>query len=205
MASQTELIPAPEIADLIHSVRDQRVILDSDLARAYGVETRALNQAVRRHKDRFPAEFCFQLTAEEAAALLRLRSQTVILKAGRGHHRKYLPFAWTEHGALMAATVLNSSQAVKMSLFIIRAFVKMREELTANAAILKRLAEMDKTLLIHDVALRDIFEKLRPLLAPPPPPPKPEIGFHVKEDTIPYRIKRKGRTLLPTGSVDGEN
>ena len=83
-----------------------------------------------------------------------------------------------------------------MSVYLIRAFVKMREELSANAAILKRLAEIDKTLLMHDVALRDIYQKLRPLLEPPPLPPKPEIGFHVKEDSIPYRIKRKNRPQL---------
>jgi hypothetical protein len=91
----------------------------------------------------------------------------------------------------MAATVLNSPQAVKMSLFIIRAFVKLRENLAANAAILKRLAEIDKTLLVHDTALRDIYHKLRPLLAPPPVPPKPQIGFHMKEDAVPYHVRRK--------------
>src|SRR5438034_7492178 len=90
----------------------------------------------------------------------------------------------------MAATVLNRSRAVAMSLYIIRAFVKMREDLAANAAILKRLAEIDKTLLLHDGALRDIYQKLRPMLEPPPQPPKPEIGFHVKEDAVPYRTKR---------------
>ena len=114
----------------------------------------------------------------------------MISKAGRGG-RRYLPYAFTEHGALMAATVLNSAQAVKMSLFIIRAFVKMRQNLAANAAILNRLAEIDKTLFTHDAALRDIYQKLRPLLEPPPTPPKPEIGFHVKEEAAPYRIKRK--------------
>src|SRR5438034_11283638 len=93
----------------------------------------------------------------------------------------------------MAATVLNRSRAVAMSLYIIRAFVKMREDLAANAAILKRLAEIDKTLLMHDLALRDIYQKLRPLLEPPPQPPKPEIGFHIKEDGVPYRIKRQSR------------
>jgi hypothetical protein len=91
----------------------------------------------------------------------------------------------------MAATVLNSPRAVAMSLYIIRAFVKMREDLVANAAILRRLAEIDKTLLLHDGALREIYQKLRPLLEPPPAPPKPEIGFHVKEDTVPYHTKRK--------------
>jgi hypothetical protein len=93
----------------------------------------------------------------------------------------------------MAANILDSLRAVAMSVYVIRAFVKMRGELAANAAILKRLAEIDKALLIHDVALREIFEKLRPLLAPPPPPPKPEIGFHVKEDTVPYRTRRRAK------------
>jgi hypothetical protein len=119
-----------------------------------------------------------------------LTSQIAMSKAGRGG-RRTLPYAFTEHGALMAANILNRPRAVAMSVYVIRAFVKMRGELAANAAILKRLAEMDKTLLIHDVALREIFEKLRPLLAPPPPPPKPEIGFHVKEDAIPYRIRKR--------------
>jgi hypothetical protein len=103
----------------------------------------------------------------------------------------YRPWAFTEHGALMAASILNSPRAVAMSVYVIRAFVKLREDRAANAAILKRLAEIDKTLLAHDVALRDIYQKLRPLLLPPPEPPKPEIGFHVKENTVRYRIKRK--------------
>ena len=111
-------------------------------------------------------------------------------KAGRGG-RRTLPFAFTEHGALMAATVLNSPRAVAMTVYIIRAFVKMREDIAANAAILRRLAEIDKTLLIHDAALREMLQKLRPLLDPPPAPPKPEIGFHVKEDAVPYRTKRR--------------
>jgi hypothetical protein len=92
----------------------------------------------------------------------------------------------------MAANILNSPRAVAMSVYVIRAFVKMREDLAANAAILKRLAEIDKSLLLHDGALRDIYQKLRPLLEPPPPPPKPEIGFHVKEDSVAYRVNRKG-------------
>ena len=168
-------------------IRQHRVMLDYDLAALYGVETRTLNQAVKRNADRFPADFVFQLTFEERSRVLALRSQSVILKPGRGQHGKYAPYAFTEHGALMAATVLNSPQAVKMSLYVIRAFVKMREHLAANAAILQRLAEIDKTLLLHDVTLREVLQKLRPLIEPPPPPPKPEIGFHVKEDPIPYR------------------
>ena len=198
-SSGSQLIPdlpverAPDITSLIHSVRDQRVILDADLARLYGVETFRFNEAVKRNLVRFPADFIFRLSKEEWKGLQALRSQTASLKTGRGQHRKYLPYVFTEHGALMAANILNSSRAVAMSVYVIRAFVKMREDLTTNAAILKRLAEIDKTLLIHDVALREIFEKLRPLLAPPSPPSKPEIGFHVKEDAIPYRIRRRGK------------
>jgi hypothetical protein len=109
---------------------------------------------------------------------------------GRGG-RRTLPYAFTEHGALQAANVLSSPRAVAMSVYIIRAFVKMREEQAANAAILKRLAEIDRTLLQHDTALRDIYQKLRPLLAPPPDPPKREIGFHIREKAVPYRVRRK--------------
>jgi hypothetical protein len=195
MSDQTEIIPAKDIARLIYSLRDQRVILDSDLARIYQVPTKALNQAVKRNRGKFPIDFVFELTPDEAEAIRRLRSQTVTLKPGRGQHRKYAPYAFTEHGALMAATVLNSPHAVAMSIYIIRAFVRMREELATNAAILRRLSEIDKSLLLHDAALRDIYQKLRPLLAPPPEPPKPEIGFHVKKEATPYRVRRKAAAL----------
>ena len=103
----------------------------------------------------------------------------------------------------MAANILNSPRAVAMSVYVIRAFVKMREDLAANAAILKRLAEIDKTLFLHDAALREIYQQLRPLLEPPPAPPKPQIGFHVKEDALPYRV-RKRLAHLPT-AVTHEN
>jgi hypothetical protein len=202
MSAQTP-IPAPQdIPRLIYTLRDQRVILDSDLARIYGIETRALNQAVKRNQERFPPEFVFALTPEETRRLSQivtspaasgsaaLRSQIVISKPGRGG-RRYGAYAFTEHGALMAATVLNSPQAVKMSLFIIRAFVKLREDLASNAAILRRLAEIDKTLLLHDAALREVFQKLQPLLAPPPAPPRREIGFHVQEGQPPPRAGKK--------------
>lgn len=195
MSTPTEVMPVQDIARCIYSLRDQRVILDSDLARIYQVSTKALNQAVKRNRDRFPVDFVFELGPKEAEALQCLRSQTVTLKPGRGQHRKYAPYAFTEHGALMATTVLNSPHAVAMSVYIIRAFVKMREHLAANAAILKRLAEIDKSLLLHDTALQDIYQKLRPLLAPPSEPPKPEISFHVKEEAVAYRIRR--RTAAP--------
>jgi hypothetical protein len=191
LKTTAEIVPADQIANILLSIRGHRVILDTDLAAVYNVRTFRLNEAVKRNLGRFPEDFMFRLTVEEWEQLRALRSQNAMLKTGRGQHRKFLPYAFTEHGALMAANLLNSRRAVSMSVYVIRAFVKLREDLAANAAILKRLAEIDKTLLIHDGALRDIYQKLRPLLEPPPPPPKPEIGFHIKEDANPYRIKRK--------------
>ena len=202
MMSKTELVFASDVARLIHSVRNQRIILDADLAGLYGVPTKRLNEQYRRNLDRFPADFAFQLTLEEWAALRsqiaaltsdpNLKSQFATSSLSHGGRRK-LPVAFTEHGALMAANILNSPRAVAMSVYVIRAFVKMREDVAANAAILRRLAEIDKTLLVHDVTLREILQKLRPLLEPPPQPPKPEIGFHVKEDAVPYRTRRRGK------------
>jgi hypothetical protein len=185
----------PDINSLIVEMRGQKIILASDLARIYGVPTKALNQAVKRNAGKFPADFMFQVTLPEAESIRRSRSQIVTLK--RGQNLKYLPVAFTEHGALMAATVLNSPRAVAMSVYVIRAFVKMREDLAANAAILKRLAEIDKTLLTHDAALREIFQKLRPLLEPQSAPVKTEIGFHVKEEAVPDRgtLKTKKSVL----------
>lgn len=178
------------IEPLILTVRGKKVIRDSDLAAACGVETRGLNQAVKRNADRFPEDFMIQMSADEWDSLRSqiatlneesgLRSQTVTLKTGRGQHRKYLPYAFSEHGAIMAASVLNSPKAVEMSVFVVRAFVKMREQLAANAEILRRLAEIDKTLLEHNDALRTIWNQLRPLLVPPDPPKKGRIGFDAR-------------------------
>ena len=194
------------------TLRGFKVILDSDLAAIYGVSTKQLNQQLRRNRKKFPDDFAFQLTGDEWEALRSqivtlntgsnppggsaLRSQFAALKGGRGQHRKFIPYVFTEHGALQAANVLNSPRAAAMSIYVIRAFVKSREQLAANEAILRRLAEIDQTLLTHDAALRDIYQKLLPLLAPPPEMPKPQIGF--KEDPIPYRIKRKAGYSSPS-------
>ncbi len=161
----------------ILAIRGQRVLLDADLARLYDVETRALNQAVKRNQERFPPEFAFPLTREEILSI----SQTVTSLS----HLKFSKSvqAFTEHGALQAASVVKSPAAIQMSLYVIRAFVKMREELTANITILKRLAEIDKTLLKHDSALRDVYRKLLPLLAPPPELPRRRIGFNRDTET----------------------
>jgi hypothetical protein len=180
-------IELAKIERRIYSIRGVRVILDADLAVLYGVSTKRLNEQFRRNRKRFPDDFAFQLTAEEASSLRSqfatssgkspiLRSQIATSSSHGG--RRYRPWAFTEHGALQAANILNSANAVHMSVFVIRAFVKMREHLATNAAILKRLAEIDKSLLVHDSALRDIYQKLLPLLSPPPDPPRRKIGFH---------------------------
>ena len=177
--NQPHLIPIESITELIRIIRGKRIILDADLAMIYQVSTKRLNEQYRRNKERFPKDFSFRLTAQEATAS---RSQIATLKRGRGSNIKYLPRAFTEHGALMADTILNSPRAVAMSVYVIRAFVKMREDQATNAAILKRLAEIDKSLLTHDTALRDIYQKLLPLLSPPPDPPRRKIGFHSRRN-----------------------
>ncbi len=187
--------PKKPIELLILTLRGQKVILDADLAELYGVATKRFNEQVKRNAERFPEDFMFQLTTREWSNLksqYATSSLEVIQKewvapnspqnatSSHGGRRK-LPFAFTEHGAIMAATVLNSPEAVAMSVFVVRAFMQMREQLAANAAILKRLAEIDKMLLEHDSALRAIWTKLQPLLAPTPEPPRRRIGFKADE------------------------
>ncbi|HEX5176733.1 MAG TPA: ORF6N domain-containing protein [Chthoniobacteraceae bacterium] len=171
-ACMRESAPIP-----ILNLRGLPVLIDADLARLYGVPTKRLNEQVRRNQDRFPADFLFELTSKEKTEVVATCDHLKNLKFS-----KALPHAFTEHGALMAANVLNSPEAVKMSVFIIRAFIKQREALSANATILKRLAEIDKTLLVHDSALRDLYQKLLPLLRPPPDKPRPRIGFGTQDD-----------------------
>jgi ORF6N domain len=185
----SEALSTDNILPLIHTIRGQRVILAADLAKLYGVQAKRLNEAVKRNKVRFPSDFMFQLATGEWDELIALRSQIATLK--RGQHQKYRPYAFTEHGALMAASVLNSPRAVAMSIYIIRAFVQQREAIAANGSILKRLAEIDQTLLVHDKALRDIYQKLLPLLQPPPEEPKPRIGF--REIAPRYGVRRLRR------------
>jgi hypothetical protein len=170
----------------IVTVRDQKVVFDVDLARVYGVTTKRLNEQFRRNRKRFPKDFAFQLTIEEDDVM---RSQLVTASGGpamwsqiattsRKRRRKtHRPWAFTEHGALQVANILRSKRAIAMSVYVIRAFIELREKVAANAAILKRLAEIDKTLLLHDSTLRDIYQKLLPLLASPPEPPRRQIGF----------------------------
>ena len=162
-------------------------MLDADLARLYGVRTKRFNEAFKRNRARFPEDFAFRLSEAEFS---HLRTNLSALEEGRSNWsqfatssasrrgKTYRPWAFTEHGALMAANILRSARANRMSVYVIRAFVRLRDGLAANSAILKRLAEIDRTLLQHDSALRDIFRKLLPLLQPPAEPPKRGIGFH---------------------------
>jgi len=182
---------------VIRTIRGQRVILDADLARIYGVPTKALNQAVKRNFKRFPKDFLFQLTNEESDSL---RSQIVTLKSGRGQHRKFLPYAFTENGAIMAANVLNSSEAVRMSVFVVRAFVQMRELLGSTKDLAKQLATLEKKLTDrldgHESAIVEVLRRMMDILDPPPlpeeePPAQREIGFHTKQDDGKPKAKRK--------------
>ena len=176
--------PIPDVHSLMLTLRGKRVLLDSDLARLYGVPTKRLNEQVRRNADKFPGDFAFQLTREEVT---NLRSQFATSRLEntdsqefnlfRHGGRRQFPWAFTDYGAIQVANVLNSDAATAMSIYVVRSFMQMREELMTGAAILKRLAEIDRTLLEHDAALRTIWQELQPLLLPPPEPPKRRIGF----------------------------
>ena len=161
----------------IYTLRDEPVMLDSDLASLYGVETKQFNRAIKRNVTRFPADFAFQLSAQEFENL-RCQIGTSSLHGGR----RYRSWVFTEHGAIMAATILNSERAVAMRVYVMRAFVKMRRELLADATLAARLERIDKTLLSHDAALRELYQELRPLLLPPPDSPRRRIGFHRDEE-----------------------
>jgi len=175
------LVPIEQIDGMIRSIRGTRVILDSDLAKIYGVPTFRFNEAIKRNRHRFPPDFMFQLRTEEAAAL---RSQIAILKKGRGQHRKYRPYSFTEHGALQAANVLRSPRAVQMSVFVIRAFVRMRQTLLGTRELAEKLAALEKKLTsrldVHEAAIIEFLQELMQILNPPPAlpePTKPRIGF----------------------------
>ena len=171
------------IETAIVMVRGQRVILASDLARIYGVETRVLNQAVKRNIDKFPEDFTFRLTRVEAEEIAGSRSQSVILN--RGQNVKYLPFVFTEHGAIMAANVLNSPRAAQMSVFVVRAFVRLRQMVTVHKEMAAKLTELERKVTIHDFHIKSLFEAIRKLMTPPEPKER-KIGFIVKERTAKY-------------------
>jgi phage regulator Rha-like protein len=157
MPRKPEPTVAASVAGQIHIVRGQRVLLDSDLAALYGVTTKRFNEQVRRNRDRFPADFLLQLTETEAQSL---RSQSATLNTGRGQHRKYPPAAFTEHGAIMAATILNSPRAVEMSVYVVRAFVKLREVLASHTELARKLETLEKSVASLDANTRRQFEEV---------------------------------------------
>lgn len=169
--SKSVLIPIDAIQNRILLIRGQRVMMDYDLADLYEVEAKALNQAVKRNLDRFPEDFMFQLTAEESA---RLRSQIVTLKTGRGQHRKYLPYAFTEQGVSMLSSVLRSKRAVMVNVEIMRAFVRLRQMLASNVTLARKLAALEKK---YDAQFKVVFDAIRELMAPLDPKKKRPIGF----------------------------
>ena len=182
----TALVLTKRVAAKILILRNQKVILDADLAELYGVPVRQLNQQVKRNRDRFPPDFRFAVTAAEYQ---NLRSQNVISSSTHGG-RRYLPHAFTEHGAIMAATVLNSKRAIEMSLFVVRAFVQMREALRANQRVEAKLAELESRLDTHDTEIRDLVEAIRELLTPLPANNR-RIGFEAPSESA----KRQSKAL----------
>ena len=177
MAKKSEhaLIPLEVIAGKIFVLRGHRVMLDRDLAELYGAETRALNQAVKRNQARFPEDFMFRLTPEEANSVLNSRSQIVILNAG--HNIKYLPYVFTEHGVVMLANVLKSAVAVRASIQVVRAFVHLRRLLATNEQFARKIEALEKKVGKHDADLQAILAMLRKILEPPPLPPRRLFGF----------------------------
>lgn len=164
-------------------LRGYRVLLDAELAALYGVTTKRLNEQIRRNRRRFPPDFLFQLSAEEATAL---RSQFATLKRSRGRHRKYLPYAFSEHGAIMAATILNSPRAVEMSVYIVRAFVKLRELVSSNRDLARRLQAVERSLLALDLKtqrrFKEVYDAIR-TLTNAPAPKRRGIGFTADLDS----------------------
>jgi len=156
-------------------LRHQRVILDSDLAELYGVTVKRLNQQINRNQDRFPIDFMFRLTAKEDQNL-RLQIATSSQKHGG---RRYLPYAFTEHGAIMAATVLNSKRAIEMSVFVVRAFVRMREMLVKNRQLAAKINELDRRLETHDTAIQELIDAIKELMIPAETTRKHKIGFQL--------------------------
>lgn len=193
--STERLLPVTSMAPIaprIASVRGQRVIIDADLAALYGVQTKRFNEAVKRNLGKFPADFMFVLTAEETAAL-RSQFATSNDESSRRGGRRYAPRVFTEHGALMAATILNSPRAVDVAIYVVRAFVRLRELATTHGDLAQRLDELEgktatlaasQNTLSRDtrVQLKQVFDALRALMTPPDPPKRP-IGFVVPKDS----------------------
>jgi hypothetical protein len=182
---RAEIIPVEAIAQVIYALRGQRVLLDRDLAALYGVETRALNQAVKRNAARFPSDFMFQLSRQEIGRI----SQSVTSLAGLKFSKQVRAF--TEEGVAMLSSVLNSERAVQVNIAIMRAFVRLRQTLKTNRALARKFAELEARVGKHDEEIGAIIEAIRQLMSPPKKPRR-EIGFHVREEaTRGYRVRKR--------------
>ena len=184
MSSGGPLSPVVNVEGCILSIRGQRVILDSDLAELYGVSTKRLNEQVRRNIGRFPVDFMFQLSPDEATGL---RSHFATLDAGRGKYRKYLPYVFTEQGVAMLSSVLNSERAVQVNIAIMRAFVRLRELIATNKDLARHLDDLEKK---YDMQFKVVFDAIRQLMAPPQKPRR-SIGFKVEDGRPVYRRPRR--------------
>lgn len=181
---KNQLIPIERVERLILLLRGEKVLLGQQLAELYGVPVKVMIQAVKRNRDRFPEDFMFQLSREE---FNHLKSQFVT--SSWGGLRRALPYAFTEQGVAMLSSVLRSKRAVQVNVAIMRAFVSLRRMLAGNESLARKLAELERRLEGHDQAIKSLFDAIRELAAPPAKPPR-EIGFHVKEASVPYRVKR---------------
>jgi ORF6N domain-containing protein len=172
----TGMTPVEVIERRIFSLRGHRVLLDQDLAKLYGVQLKRLNEQVKRNRDRFPEDFMFQLTLEEGRAVHAVRSQNATLQ-NPAQHLRFPPYVFTEHGAMMLANVLKSPLAVRASIQVVRAFVRLRRMLAWSNQIAKKVEALERRVGEHDVDLQDLLMTLRKLIEPPPMPPKRQIGF----------------------------
>ncbi len=192
MTRKAVLIPGDRIERLILLVRGEKVMLDADLASLYGISTKRFNEQVKRNRGRFPKRFMFQLTAEEKAEVVANCDHLKKLKFS-----PVLPYAFTEHGAIMAATVLNSPRATQVSIYVVEAFVRLRGLLSSNQELVRKLAKLEKELKerldIHEVAIVDILRRMMEIIDPPalPEPPRKQIGFQVKERHGLYRVNKR--------------
>src|ERR1017187_9571374 len=181
MNGQIVVVPVERIERAILSIRGEKVMLDSDLAELYGVGTKALNQAVKRNLSRFPPDFMFQLTVAEKNEVVTNCDHLIQLR-----YSPHLPYAFTEHGALMLANVLNSERAAQTSVQVVRAFVRLRQMLASNAELARKLDAMEKK---YDAQFKVVFDAIRRLMSPPEPKRR-EIGFHVKYDDDKPKAKK---------------
>ena len=178
----TSAFPIERVENRILLVRGCKVLLDADLASLYGVATKRFNEQVRRNAARFPEDFMFRLSTGEWNSL---RSQFATLKAGRGEHRKYLPLAFTEHGAIMAATILNTPRATEISVYVVRAFVRLREFLVSHKDLARKLEAHERKLASHDQAIAGLVNTIRQLMSSPEPATRRPIGFITPEEKKP--------------------